>query len=369
VRKCPYCDFNSHSIHRPIPEIEYMQALLADLEQFLPQVAGREIISIFIGGGTPSLFAVDNIDYLLTAIANKLIFAPDIEITLEANVGTIDKQYIQTLRQAGVNRLSLGIQSFNDNMLSGLGRIHNQAQAITALTATARFFDNFNLDLMFGLMGQTATSAIADLKQGLKFCPSHLSWYQLSLEPHTPFYHRPPPDLPNEDQIWQIQQAGMEFLTQNAYANYEISAYHRQDKNWQCKHNVNYWQFGDYLGIGAGAHSKLTQLNQIHRYSKQINPAKYMQTAASSQVIAQQQILSPTELPLEFMLNALRLKSGFSINQFTAYTGLNFKHIEATINIAIEHGWLARQQQHIWPTATGQQFLNDLLLLFIPDKQ
>ncbi len=366
VQKCPYCDFNSHSIPQiAIPQQAYIQALLTDLEQDLPKIWGRKISSIFIGGGTPSLFAPEMLDLLLSALRARLSILPQAEISLEANVGTVDNQRIQGFRQAGVTRLSLGVQSFNDRQLKRLGRIHNANQAIEALQLTKQHFTQFNIDLMFGLPQQTVAMALEDLQIALQFQPPHLSWYQLTIEPNTWFYHHPP-TMPNDDKTWEIQQAGQNLLAQHHYENYEISAYAQKDQ--LCQHNLNYWQFGDYLGIGAGAHGKITDAAyNITRMSKQRHPQTYLETAHTPQVIVQQQQLSHDDICLEFMLNALRLKQGFTIADFEVHTGLNFEKVTRPIDQARQQNWLIQQDAHIYPTALGQQFLNDVLALFMSD--
>jgi oxygen-independent coproporphyrinogen-3 oxidase len=367
IQKCPYCDFNSHTVqHNGVPEQNYIKALLSDLEQDLPKIWGRKIISIFIGGGTPSLFSPKAIDLLLTELRARLNILPQAEITLEANVGTVDNAHIQGFKQAGINRLSLGIQSFNDHKLKSLGRIHNREQAMSALQITQQQFDKFNIDLMFGLPQQNVEMAIQDLQTALQFNPPHLSWYQLTLEPNTWFYQHPP-KVPSDDETWDIQQAGQQFIAQHGYENYEISAY--AQKSHQCKHNLNYWQFGDYLGIGAGAHSKISDAaqNTITRMSKQRHPQTYLETAHTTQVIVQQQQLNHDDICLEFMLNGLRLKQGFYIQDFETYTHLTFSDIAKPIKQAIQQNWLMQQDDRIYPTDLGQQFLNDVLALFMSD--
>ncbi|WP_353573196.1 radical SAM family heme chaperone HemW [Candidatus Albibeggiatoa sp. nov. BB20] len=368
VQKCPYCDFNSHAVQQNnVPEHAYIQALLADLEQDLPKIWGRKIISIFIGGGTPSLFSPDNIDLLLTELRSRLSILPQAEITLEANVGTVDNAHIQGFKQAGINRLSLGVQSFDDHQLKVLGRIHDRNQAIHAIQITQQQFEQFNIDLMFGLPQQNVEMAMNDLQIALQFKPPHLSWYQLTVEPNTWFYHHPP-KTPSDDETWDIQQAGQQLLAQQGYENYEISAY--TQKGQKCKHNLNYWQFGDYLGIGAGAHGKISDAaqNTITRMSKQRHPQTYLETAHTPRVIVQQQQLNREDIGLEFMLNALRLKQGFLIQDFETFTHLPFSDIATPVNQALQKNWLAQQGNCIYPTDLGQQFLNDVLALFMPDS-
>ncbi|MEZ5672925.1 MAG: radical SAM family heme chaperone HemW, partial [Thiotrichaceae bacterium] len=306
ARKCPYCDFNSHAQSpQDIPQLTYLTALFADLERELPQIAAREIVSIFIGGGTPSLLAPEIIEQLLTGLRSRLNLRDNLEITLEANPGSADSEKFQRFHQAGVNRLSLGIQSFDTKTLQQLGRIHDADAAQRAiLLAQQAGFQHLNLDLMFGLPGQTWDSALRELEIACHFKPSHLSWYQLTIEPHTEFY-RAPPLLPEDEEIWQMQQAGLEFLQVQQFENYEISAFAQVGQ--QCQHNLNYWQFGDYIGIGAGAHGKLTniQTNGITRYSKQSHPKAYLKTAHTTAVLATCNELQPNEIIGEFMLNAL----------------------------------------------------------------
>ncbi len=367
LRKCPYCDFNSYpSPQSAIPEAAYFTALLADLEQDLPQIANRPLQSIFFGGGTPSLLSPATIEQLLTAIHHKLTLSPSIEITLEANPGTLDNSRCQALRHAGINRLSLGIQSFDDTALLQLGRIHNRQQAITAINlAKPAGFHNFNLDLMFGLPGQTVTAALTDLTTAVALAPPHLSWYQLTIEPHTAFYQQPPSLLPDEDTLWEIQTQGQAYLADHHYPQYEISAY--AQPSHRCQHNLNYWNFGDYLGIGAGAHSKLTAFNHqtISRFSKQSLPDRYLALAHTPQVIEHKTLLTKADLSLEFMMNTLRLTDGFTLSQFTTHTGLTVADIAAPLQQAYLQGWLTRQGDNIRPTPLGMQFLNRLLQLFM----
>jgi oxygen-independent coproporphyrinogen-3 oxidase len=366
VRKCPYCDFNSHEIREQPSETQYLNALLADLEQDLPKVWGRSVHSIFIGGGTPSVFSPDFYQRLLTEIRSRIKLLPQAEITLEANPGTVDSARFKGYREAGINRLSLGVQSFQDDMLHILGRIHDAQQAKNALTAIREAgFENFNLDLMFGLSQQTVAMAIADLNTALQFAPPHLSWYQLTLEPNTAFFHQPP-NLPDDDYIWEIQEAGQALLAAQGYQHYEISAYSKTGK--RCRHNLNYWEFGDYLGIGAGAHGKISDAAQgrITRYSKQRHPKLYLETAHSPEVVSSLQILEIEDICLEFMLNALRLHEGFSEQDFTQHTGLEFELVKAPLNHAYKLGWIQYSNQRIAPTEQGLRFLNELLELFVP---
>ncbi len=379
VRKCPYCDFNSHEIRGDLNENEYIAAMLADLEQDLPRVYGRTVRSIFIGGGTPSVLSPEAIDNLLSAVRARLPVAAGAEITLEANPGTVDSSRFLGLREAGINRLSLGIQSFNDTTLQRLGRIHGRFEAISAIEmAKQAGFDNLNLDLMFGLPEQTVEMALADLQTAVRFAPSHLSWYELTIEPNTVFYHQSPP-LPDEDELWAMQTAGQTDLADQGYFQYEVSAYAKSDRH--CQHNLNYWQFGDYLGIGAGAHSKISDaaLGSITRLSKQRHPQTYLQSAHSDAVVANCTTLTAEEVALEFMMNALRLVKGFTIQEFTENTGLDQASIDKPVEAACARGWLIKKTepliissekelnrvQRIHTTDIGMRFLNNVLELFM----
>ena len=366
VRKCPYCDFNSHAQNsEEIPQVAYLAALFADLEQELPQIAEREIVSIFIGGGTPSLLAPEIIEQLLFGLRSRLRLRNNLEITLEANPGTAESEKFQRFREAGVNRLSLGIQSFDSATLQKLGRIHDAKQARQAIIlAQQARFTHINVDLMFGLPGQTVSSAINELEIACSFNPSHLSWYQLTIEPHTEFY-RSPPVLPREDDIWQIQQSGLEFLSAQGFENYEISAFARDGR--YCQHNLNYWQFGDYIGIGAGAHGKLTniQTGRIIRRSKQTHPKAYLKLAHTADGVATAHELQPDDILGEFMLNALRLKQGVPMNILTERTGLMWAQVEPLVQQARNRGWLIQENQRIAATTQGWYFLNDVLELFL----
>lgn len=366
IRKCPYCDFNSHQAASHLPEKQYVQALLKDLSQELPFIWGRRLESIFIGGGTPSLFSAESIDELLAGIRALLPFRPNIEVTLEANPGTFEQEKFKDFRAAGINRLSVGIQSFNPRQLQALGRVHNQAEALKAAElASYAGFDNFNLDLMFGLPQQTIEEALADLQQAIHLKPTHLSWYQLTLEPNTLFYKHPPL-LPDDDLLVDIQEAGQALLQQAAYTHYEVSAYAQAGR--ECRHNLNYWQFGDYLGIGAGAHGKITDaLGQVTRHQKYRQPAQYLQQVDLGQARSDTQTLSPTDLKFEFMLNALRLKSGFDLALFTERTGLAAETLQAPLAFAEQQGWLTIQQNQIKTTELGWQFLNTVIQLFLDD--
>lgn len=365
VRKCPYCDFNSHAVHDNVPEQEYVTALLADLEQDLPKVIGRNIETLFIGGGTPSLFSPDAIYRLLEEIRHRLPVSPTAEITLEANPGTVDSGRFRGFHQAGIDRLSIGIQSFNEDCLNHLGRIHGQYAAYQAIEqAQQAGFVRLNLDMMFGLPGQTVGMALQDLETALHFSPSHLSWYQLTLEPNTAFYQHPP-QLPDDDNLYEMQCVGQALLKNKGYVHYEISAFAQPGQ--YCQHNMNYWQFGDYLGIGAGAHGKLTDVVQgiITRFSKQRHPKIYMETASTAAVIATTTRLSHQDIGLEFMMNTLRLREGFTLDQLTARTGLTIVDLSAPLQQAYQQGWLIQDYHTIRPTEQGWWFLNDVLGLFV----
>lgn len=366
VRKCPYCDFNSHELRGELAEKAYIHALITDLEQELPRIWGRSLSSIFMGGGTPSLFNASSIDRLLSALRARLTFAPNIEITLEANPGTMEQSRFADFRAIGINRLSIGVQSFRDTQLEQLGRIHNGKQAILAIEAAHQAgFDNFNLDLMFALPGQSKQLAKDDLHTAISLSPSHISYYQLTIEPNT-LFHKRRPVLPNDDLAWAMQCEGQAHLAGAGYTQYEISAYARVEK--QCRHNLNYWQFGDYLGIGAGAHDKITDMAQqcITRRWKVKHPDAYLNNAATEQRIAGSRTLSQDDASLEFMLNALRLTSGFSNDLFQRHTGLPLSRIKAAMRKAESKGWLVYNREGIQPTEQGQRFHNDLVMLFLP---
>ncbi len=366
VRKCPYCDFNSHAVKDGIPETEYIDALIADLELELPLIWGRPVSSIFLGGGTPSLFSPEALDRLLSELRARLDFTPDIEITLEANPGAIERQRFSEYHSIGINRLSIGVQSFNDDQLNKLGRIHNRRDAYNAAEAAhAAGLNNFNLDLMFALPQQTLDQALADIDEALALEPAHLSYYQLTIEPNT-LFHQQPPNLPDDEHSWAMQQQGKAKLATADYTQYEVSAYAR---GAQCQHNLNYWRFGDYLGIGAGAHAKITRADtqSIQRRWKIKQPTAYLNHAGSEQRLGGIQELSTDDAGLEFMMNALRLQQGFPVELFTQHTGLALEHIEQPLRLAEEKGWLQQNNNNIIATEEGQRFLNNLLGLFLPD--
>ena len=367
IRKCPYCDFNSHESPNSLPEQAYVDILLNDLEHHLPEVWGRRLSSIFIGGGTPSLFSASSIDRLLSGIHARMTCISDMEITLEANPGTLEQGRFQGFRDAGINRLSIGVQSFNEQHLKQLGRIHDSHQACKAIeSALNAGFDNLNIDLMFGLPGQSIEQGLEDLEQGLSFNTSHLSWYQLTIEPNT-LFHTHPPSLPDDDRISELQDLGQQLLNEQGFTQYEISAYARNGKH--CRHNLNYWEFGDYLAIGAGAHGKISRSDsqQIQRYWNLRQPQAYM-TARGSSRISGQQVLNTDDIVFEFMLNALRLKQGVSRNTFHQHTGLEPALIEQNCQRAIERGLMEQTEQGFRPSGLGYRFLNDLINIFAPTE-
>jgi oxygen-independent coproporphyrinogen-3 oxidase len=367
VRKCPYCDFNSHAVRDGIPEQAYVDALVADLEQDLPEVWGRVAGSIFIGGGTPSLFSPEAVERLLGAVRARIPLKPDAEITLEANPGTVDREHFAGFRAAGINRLSLGIQSFQDGLLERIGRIHDGHEAMAAVAAARDAgFENFNLDLMFGLPGQTIEQALADLRTAAAMHPAHISWYELTIEPNT-WFHRHPPEQPEDTLLWDMQAAGRELLGAAGYARYEVSAYAQPGR--ECHHNLNYWQFGDYLGIGAGAHGKLSTAatQTITRIAKTRHPRSYLDAAHSAVRIGSHTTLTPADAILEYAMNALRLDSGFSMSGFTAATGLPASAIERPVRQGIARDLLSAADEVIRTTPEGQRYLNELLQLWMPE--
>lgn len=362
VRKCPYCDFNSHEIKTALPEKRYVNALLQDLEQTLPEIWGRKIHSIFFGGGTPSIFSAEAIDELLCAARALLPLDVNAEVTLEANPGTVDASKFAAFRAAGINRLSLGIQSFNKDSLRALGRIHDDRQAHVAIKNALKFFDNVNLDLMYALPGQNLADALVDIKQAINYAPSHISAYYLTLEPNTLFHRRPPEGLPSHDSGAEMQTAIEYTLIEAGYDHYETSAFAK--KSQRCRHNLNYWQFGDYLGIGAGAHSKISFCTAIQRTARVKHPQAYIEKVSQRAHIETTQQLGRDDLGLEFMMNALRLNKGFAASLFAERTGLPLKHIEVQLSAAQAKGFIEWGTTHIQPTQLGRKFLNDLLLHF-----
>ena len=376
VRKCPYCDFNSHEAKGALPFDAYVDALIADLDHDLPLVWGRTVQTVFFGGGTPSLFPAPAIDRFLQAASARLRFAPGCEITLETNPGTAEHGRFEDYRKAGVNRLSFGIQSFDDGCLQRLGRIHDSGQAEAAVTlAQNAGFDNINLDLMYALPGQTLAMAEYDLQRAFALQPAHISHYQLTLEPNTVFAARPPGGIPDEDAAWDIQEHCQALLADAGYAQYEISAYARPGR--QCAHNLNYWRFGDYLGIGAGAHGKISlpasdaartpeeARDRVLRRWKHKHPATYLAHAGNAGAIGADTVIPAEQLPFEFMLNALRLREGFALDHFESRTGLQRAAIDAPLGRAIDAGWLSRDGARIVPTESGLRFANDVISLFL----
>jgi oxygen-independent coproporphyrinogen-3 oxidase len=358
VRKCPYCDFNSHERAGALPEREYVERLMRDIEESLPSVWGRRIVSVFIGGGTPSLFSPESIDALLSGARARLALEPDAEITLEANPGTVEAARFRGFREAGVNRISIGVQSFDDRMLGALGRIHSGLEALRAIEAAAACFDNLNIDLMYALPGQSATMARADLEQAIRLGVPHVSAYQLTIEPNTVFWSRPPA-LPEHDAAADMQLALEDFVGAAGYEHYETSAFARPGR--RCRHNLNYWQFGDYLGIGAGAHGKVSFPDRVTRHARARQPAEYMKADAKPQ----ESVVAAGELPFEFMLNALRLVEGFPSALFAERTGLPITVVERELAAAEARGLLERDWKRIRPTVRGRRFLNELLQSFL----
>ena len=378
VRKCPYCDFNSHEIKGPSAhgdsaqmnlegglERDYIQALIADLDRALPQVWGRPVYTVFFGGGTPSLLSARGLDDLLSAIRARLPIAPDAEITLEANPGTFEAHKFAEFRALGINRLSIGIQSFNAAHLKALGRIHDAAQARAAIDIAQASFDNFNLDLMYGLPGQTLAQAMEDIDTAIGFSPTHVSAYHLTIEPNT-LFHRHPPEVPDDEVSADMQQAIEARLAQAGYRHYETSAFARPAR--EARHNLNYWTFGDYLGIGAGAHGKLSFADRILRQMRYKQPREYMEKAQAGGAVQQEDAVAGADLPFEFMMNALRLTDGFELSLFAARTGLSLQVMRKELQEAESRGLIERDHLRLRPTLKGQRFLNDLLQIFLRDS-
>ena len=365
VRKCPYCDFNSHEWKKNsqgLPEAAYIKALRRDIELALPLIWGRPIRTVFIGGGTPSLISSEGLDQLLSDIRALLPLDVDAEITLEANPGTVEAHKFKSFRDSGINRLSLGIQSFNDEALHKLGRIHGGHEARQAIEIAQKYFENFNLDVMFALPGQTMTACQQDVEQALSYAPPHLSLYQLTLEPNT-YFHKFPPELPDEDTAADMQDWIHHRMHESAYVHYEVSAYAKPDR--QAAHNLNYWRFGDYLGIGAGAHSKISFPQKIIRQVRYRQPEEYMAHSLTDTPVQQSHEIATHDLPFEFMLNALRLVHGVDIASFTERTGLPITAIQKILQKAEDKKMLKRDHLNMAPTKLGQRFLNDLQQLFL----
>lgn len=366
VRKCPYCDFNSHAAKGALPLDAYIDALVADLDFDLPLAWGRIVHSVFFGGGTPSLFPPEAIDRFLQQASARLRFAPDVEITLETNPGTVEHGPFAGYRAAGVNRLSFGVQSFDDGCLQRLGRIHSSGDAERAVkSAQDAGFDSFNLDLMYALPQQTLAMALDDVERAIALSPTHLSHYQLTLEPNTVFAARVPAGIPDEDSAWDMQEACQKRLADAGFGQYEISAYAREGR--QCRHNLNYWRFGDYLGIGAGAHGKLTlgATQQVLRRWKLKHPTDYLAKAGTAAAIGGDEYLTAQRLPFDFMLNALRLNEGVPMAMFEARTGLPAAAIAERVALARARGWLEADGDWLRPTELGRRFANDVIGLFL----
>ncbi len=371
VRKCPYCDFNSYALRGPVPERAYVDALLADLDRDLEREgagsADRRLVSVFLGGGTPSLFPARAVARLLDGVRSRFPAPFDPEVSLEANPGTVERGRFAELRAAGVNRLSIGVQSFQAHLLARIGRIHGRAEALAAAEEAHRAgFSRLNLDLMYGLPGQTRAEARDDLLTACALGPDHVSLYQLTLEPGTPFHRRPPP-LPEEDTVWAMQCGAEESLAARGYDRYEVSAYARA--GGQCRHNRNYWEFGDYLGIGAGAHGKVTRLPEwrVGRCWKQRRPACYLETASGAHRVAGRSWPGPADLVFEFMMNALRLTGGFASALFEARTGLPFARAAPVLREAADLGLVRLDASCVRTTARGRRFLNEVLVRFLPE--
>ena len=366
LKKCPYCDFNSHEMRTAeLPEQRYLDALMADLEAALPLIWGRAVHSIFIGGGTPSLFSPEAIDRLLGGIRARLRLEAGCEISLEANPGTFEKDRFRAFRSAGVTRLSVGVQSFDDSFLKTLGRVHDRAQAIAAVEEASQAFDTFNLDLMYALPGQTLADVQQDMALALTFKPPHISIYQLTIEPNT-FFAKFPPPLPEDDTAYDMLDLITDLTGAAGLQRYEVSAY--AAPGHRCFHNLNYWQFGDYLGIGAGAHSKLSFAHRVVRQVRYREPGRYMEQALAGHCLTQDEEVSRANLPLEFMLNALRLKDGFALQLFSERTGLAITAIQAALAQAQAQGLIVRDLNRVTPTVRGFDFLNDLQSLFLPPQ-
>jgi oxygen-independent coproporphyrinogen-3 oxidase len=363
LKKCPYCDFNSHEARGAIPEARYVDALIADLEFALPSIWGRRVSTVFIGGGTPSLFSAAAIDRILAALRARVPLNPDAEVTLEANPGTFEQAKFAGFRTAGVNRLSLGVQSFDTRFLQALGRVHDAQEARVAAAAALAIFGNVNFDLMYALPGQIPDDARTDVATALEFSPPHLSFYQLTIEPNT-LFHRHPPQLPDDDAAAGIEDAIEESLDAAGYVHYETSAHARPGH--ECRHNLNYWRFGDYLGIGAGAHSKLSFADRITRQVRYKQPQQYMEQAEKRSPLLEDLPVTREDVGFEFMLNALRLTEGVPIAMFAERTGFPLTLVHEALELADQRGLIARDHLRLRPTARGRRFLNDLQALFLP---
>lgn len=362
VKKCPYCDFNSHESRQEIPEKRYIAALIADLEQSVPRIYGRKVKSVFFGGGTPSLFSAEAIDQILSAVGALTPLEYDAEITLEANPGTVETTRFAGYKQAGINRVSLGIQSFNADYLRALGRVHDDKQAIAAAELALKTFERVNLDVMYSLPNQSLAHALQDAQMAVRLNPDHLSFYHLTLEPNTPF-HRTPPSLPSDDASADMQEQIEALLAKNGYEHYETSAFCKP--NSHARHNLNYWQFGDYLGIGAGAHSKLSYHDKITRETRHKHPKAFMEAAETGNAVDNTWAIEQADLGFEFMMNALRLTGGFEIKLFQERTGLSLQAISMRLAAALEKGLITQNLNTIAPTLLGQRYLNNLLEVFL----
>ena len=366
VKKCPYCDFNSHAVQGEVPGEEYIAALLLDLENDLPLVWGRPVHSVFFGGGTPSLFSAQQIDRFLSGVRGRLQLAPAAEITLEANPGTVEHDSFLAYRDAGITRVSLGVQSFDEDALQRIGRIHGRReieQAIQSIRDAG--LENFNLDLMYGLPQQTIEAALQDVVLAMSFKPSHVSHYQLTLEPNTAF-HAHPPELPDEDACWDMQEACADALRRQGFRQYEVSAWALAGR--ECRHNLNYWRYGDYLGIGAGAHGKLTlpAQNEIRRMCKQRSPGKYLEARDTFHWRAEERDIPPDERCFEFFLNQLRLRDGVRMDDFSPRTGLEWSSAGPAVSDAVSRGWLEQRDRSLVTTELGWRFINEIQALFLP---
>lgn len=370
IKKCPYCDFNSHEFREGTDPTSaqdaYINALFADLEASLPLIWGRSIQTVFLGGGTPSLFSPEAIDRLISGIRARVRLVPQAEITMEANPGTFEKDRFKAFHQAGVTRLSIGVQSFDNAHLKALGRVHDRDQALAAVTEAAQVFDTFNLDLMYALPGQTLEGLTQDIQTALAFAPPHFSIYHLTIEPNTVFA-KFPPALPEDDLAYEMMDRITELTASAGLSRYEVSAYAKPGH--QCAHNLNYWQFGDYLGIGAGAHSKLSFAHRVLRQVRYREPALYMQQAMKGEPVTQSTEVSRQDLPFEFMLNALRLRGGFDLADYVDRTGLAMTSIQAGLQVAEKQGLIGRDLHRVWPTDRGFDFLSDLQALFLADGE
>lgn len=364
VRKCPYCDFNSHELRSELPERDYIAALIADLDMALPSIWGRTVYTVFFGGGTPSVFRPESIAQIIAAVRARLRLLPDAEITLEANPGTVDAARFAGFREAGVNRLSIGIQSFDARHLRALGRIHDDRGAREAVEAARQSFENFNLDLMYGLPGQSLDEALSDIDTALSYAPTHISAYHLTIEPNT-LFHRAPPALPDDDACAEMQEAIEARLAAAGFDNYETSAFARPGR--RCQHNLNYWLFGDYLGIGAGAHGKLSFPDRVVRQMRSKHPRHYLDAAGTAASLQDDHEVAVADLPFEFMMNALRLTEGFPLAMFEERTGLSSNLVLHALDRAEKDGLIERDHLSVRPSIRGRRFLNELLQRFLPE--